>query len=77
VLWGNVENKNSGYRLAATGAIKDTAMEYADVAFFVAEYLLECYPQQLKQRYQLDDIPANESDLMTLIGRRRGCLRAG
>ncbi len=77
VLWGNVENQNSGYRLAATGAIKDTAMEYADVAFFIAEYLLAHYPQYLKQRYQLDSIPDNESDLMELIGKKRGCLRSG
>ncbi len=77
VLWGNVENQNSGYRLAATGAIKDTAMEYADVAFFVAEYLIANYPQQLKQRYQLNQIPDKEADLMELIGRKRGCLRSG
>ncbi|KAF3981786.1 MAG: ribosome biogenesis GTPase YlqF [Methylococcales symbiont of Hymedesmia sp. n. MRB-2018] len=77
VLWGNVENKNSGYRLAATGAIKDTAMEHTDVAFFVAEYLLEFYPQLLKQRYQLEQVPNNESDLMEVIGRKRGCLRSG
>jgi ribosome biogenesis GTPase A len=77
VLWGNVENESSGYRLAATGAIKDTAMEYTDVAFFVAEYLLEFYPQQLIQRYHLQTLPDSESELMDLIGRKRGCLRVG
>ena len=77
VLWPNVENKNSGYRLAATGAIKDTAIEYADIAFFTAEYLLEHYPEQLKVRYQFEQLPDNESDLMESIGRKRGCLRAG
>ncbi len=77
VLWPNVENKNSGYRLAATGAIKDTALEYTDVAFFTAEYLLKHYPEELKTRYQLEQIPKNESDLIDTIGRKRGCLRAG
>ncbi|NOR70253.1 MAG: ribosome biogenesis GTPase YlqF [Methylomarinum sp.] len=77
VLWPNVENKNSGYRLAVTGAIKDTAIEYADIAFFTAEYLLEHYPEQLKARYQFDQLPDNESDLMESIGKKRGCLRAG
>lgn len=77
VLWGNIENKNSGYRLAATGAIKDTAMGYTDVAFFVASYLISTYPQQLKQRYQLDYVPDNATDLIQLIGSKRGCLRAG
>ena len=45
VLWPKVENANSGYRLAATGAIRDTAMEYPDVAAFVAEFLLSKYPR--------------------------------
>lgn len=77
VLWPNVENQNSGYRLAATGAIKDTALVHADVAFFTAEYLLQNYPEQLKTRYQIEQMPDNESDLIEIIGRKRGCLRAG
>ncbi len=76
VLWPNVENKNSGYRLAATGAIKDTAIDYSDVAFFTAEYLLEYYPNLLKARFDFEKLPDNESDLMEAIGRKRGCLRA-
>jgi len=77
ILWPNVENKNSGYRLAATGAIKDTAIDYSDVAFFMAEYLLNEYPNELKIRFQLESLPDNETDLMELIGKKRGCLRAG
>jgi len=77
LLWPKVENPNSAYRLATTGAIKDTALSYDDIAFFAAEYLLENYPQLLKSRYQLDHIPNDEADLMEAIGRKRGCLRAG
>src|SRR5690606_32387638 len=32
ILWPKFENEQSGYRLAASGAVKDTAMEYTDVA---------------------------------------------
>jgi ribosome biogenesis GTPase A len=77
VLWPNVENKNSGYRLAVTGAIKDTAIDHDDVAFFAAERLLQDYPQLIKERYQLDFLPNNEAELMEAIGRKRGCLRSG
>ncbi len=77
VLWPNVENINSGYRLAISGAIKDTAMHYDDVAFFAADYLLSRYPECLKQRFQIDDLPETEVELMTLIGQKRGCLKAG
>lgn len=77
VLWPNVENENSGYRLAATGAIKDTAMEYADVAYFVAGFLLQHYPAALAQRYSLETTPADQLALLDAIGKRRGCLAKG
>ncbi len=77
ILWPNVENENSGYRLAATGAIKDTAMEYPDVAYFVAGYLLENYPEALAERYSLDETPVDQVALLDAIGKRRGCLAKG
>lgn len=77
VLWPNIENKYSGYRLATTGAVRDTAMEHDDVAFFAAEFLLNHYPERLTKRYDLDDLPQSELQLMEAIGSRRGCLRGG
>jgi len=77
VLWPNIENRHSGYRLAATGAIRDTAIESTDVAFFAAEYLLVAYPDRLKQRYLLDPLPETELELLEAIGAKRGCLRPG
>ncbi|GAB4258547.1 MAG: ribosome biogenesis GTPase YlqF [Methylomicrobium sp.] len=77
MLWPNVENKNSGYRLAATGAIKDTAIEHDDIALFVAEFLSKQYPDNLKQRYKLDALPDNALQILEAIGKARGCLRSG
>ncbi len=77
VLWPNIENEHSGYRLAATGAIKDTAITYDDIAFYTAEYLLPNYPELLKKRFQLDELPETEMEFMETIGKKRGCLRAG
>lgn len=77
VLWPNVENRNSGYRLAVTGAIKDTAFQHDDIAIFALEYLSKTYPDLLKSRYQLDCIPTDALSLLEIIGKKRGCLRAG
>ncbi|MFA7553211.1 MAG: ribosome biogenesis GTPase YlqF [Spongiibacteraceae bacterium] len=77
MLWPKVESEKGSYRLASTGAIKDTAMSYDDVAFFAADYLLKNYPELLKQRYQLTDLPATELEFLETIGLRRGCLRSG
>ncbi len=77
MLWPKVENENSGYRLAATGAVKDTAMDSDDVAFFLADYLINAYPAALSSRYELDPLPQTELELLEAIGRKRGCLRSG
>lgn len=74
VLWPNVHNVNSGYRLALIGSIKETAMEYADVGFFGARFMLEQYPQRLTERYSLATLPTTELELIEEIGRKRGCL---
>ena len=76
-LWPKIENENSGYRLAVTGAIKDTAIEYEDIAYYAAEYLLQAYPERLKERYELETLPQSDHELMEAIAQRRGCLRAG
>lgn len=77
VLWPNVENENSGYRLAAVGSIKDTAIEYADIAHFVAGYLLENYAEALAERYSLEETPTDQIALLDAIGNKRGCLAKG
>ncbi len=77
VLWPKVENQPSMYRLAISGAVKDTAYEYDDIAFFAAEYLISAYPDSLMQRFKLEVLPENELDLIEAIGRKRGCLQSG
>ncbi len=76
-LWPKIENADSGYRLAVTGAIKDTAIEYEDIAYYAAEYLIANYPDRLKKRYELAEVPETDHELMEAIAVRRGCLRAG
>ena len=77
MLWPNLENSNTGYRLATTGAIKDTALKHDDVASFAGEFLLRHYPESLKQRYQIEILPETDYELSMLIGKTRGCLRSG
>ncbi|WP_198263743.1 ribosome biogenesis GTPase YlqF [sulfur-oxidizing endosymbiont of Gigantopelta aegis] len=77
VLWPKVENEPSMYRLAVSGAVKDTAFEYEDIAFFAADYLLKAYPEILLERFKLEELPQNELQVIEAVGRKRGCLRAG
>ncbi len=77
MLWPNIENSHSGYRLAVTGAIKDTAISHEDIASYLLDYLLAQYPDALTARFHFDALPANAQELMAVIGKKRGCLRAG
>jgi ribosome biogenesis GTPase A len=77
VLWPRIENPDSAYRLAASGAIRDTAMDYEEVGYWAAEDLLERYPQMLMERYRLKEAPGNAEQLLEAIARKRGGLRPG
>lgn len=77
ILWPKIDHPAWSYRLATTGAIKDTAMSYDDVAFFAAEYLLANYPRLLAERFAIAQLPATPLELLESIGAQRGCLRAG
>ena len=77
ILWPKVDNDKSSYRLAVTGAIKDTAMDYEDVAMFAAEYFLAAYPEAIKERYKLKELPDSDIELLEAIGRQRGAMRPG
>ena len=77
ILWPKIENPQGSYRLATTGAIKDTAVSYEDLAFFAAEFLLEKYPERLKERFNVSELPKTEIELLEIIGAQRGCLRSG
>ncbi|SFG32881.1 ribosome biogenesis GTPase YlqF [Neptunomonas qingdaonensis] len=76
-LWPKIEDQESGYRLAASGAIRDTAIEYELVALFAAQFMLTQYPQQLLERYKLKELPIGSDELLDDIGRKRGGLRPG
>jgi ribosome biogenesis GTPase A len=77
MLWPKIANENSGYRLAVSGAVKDTAFDHDDIAYFAAEYLLKAYPERLMERYKLNELPIHEEDLIEAIGRKRSCIKNG
>jgi ribosome biogenesis GTPase A len=77
ILWAKLEDEAAAYRLAFAGAIPDTAFDFEEVAHYAAAFLLRRYPALLVARYDLKAVPDSPTTLMTEIGRRRGCIRAG
>jgi ribosome biogenesis GTPase A len=77
MLWPKIVNEHSGYRLAITSAVKDTAFDHDDIAFFAADYLLKQYPERVLNRYQLSSLPSTEVELIEAIAHHRGCVKRG
>ncbi|MDP2228815.1 MAG: ribosome biogenesis GTPase YlqF [Moraxellaceae bacterium] len=77
ILWPKIENANSGYRLALSGAIKATAIRDDDVGVFAADFFLKTYPALMRERFKLDELPIGGVELLEVAGRQRGCLGSG
>lgn len=83
ILWPKFDDPIAGFRLAATGAIKEDVLHIDEVACFVLQDLVAHYAPVLAERYGLTDLPAELPDMQAAvevleqIGRRRGCLAGG
>ncbi|MDT8428610.1 MAG: ribosome biogenesis GTPase YlqF [Pseudomonadales bacterium] len=77
VLWPKFADQDTAYRLACAGAIRNTAMEFEEVALFAAEFLLRDFPHRLSKFYALESLPAQPEELLECIARKRGFLRNG
>ena len=77
ILWPKIDNQDSAYRLAATGAIKNTAIEFEDIALYTLAELSRRYPERLQSRYEINVLNQDPASLLEMIGARRGCLRKG
>ena len=75
IMWPSPESELGGYRLAASGAIRDTAVEYEDIALFAVDYLIQRYPEALIARYKLATVPDTAMACMEAIARSRACVR--
>ncbi len=76
-LWPKLNPPSCGYRLAATGAIKEKIFDYPEVAMFTVAYLGQQYPEVLRARYGLTEVPTDDLELLEAIGRARGTIRKG
>ncbi|TSB46391.1 ribosome biogenesis GTPase YlqF [Alkalicoccobacillus porphyridii] len=77
ILWPKFEDQQIGYRLAATGAIKDELLDFQDIALFVLRYMKHEYADLIKTRYKIEDLPEDDVALFDLIGESRGFLQRG
>ena len=75
LLWPRIIVAQSGFNLAASGAIGRNAYDEELVALELLDRLRQDYPQLLEARYKLADVAAmTDEDVLDAIGRKRGGL---
>ena len=78
VLWPRIIVPQSGYNLAASGAIGRNAFDEQEVAIELAAYLQSNYPAQVEGRYKLKDVASmTDEALLIEVGRKRGAMLGG
>ncbi|MGG7176007.1 ribosome biogenesis GTPase YlqF [Clostridium paraputrificum] len=77
VLWPRFEDEETALNLAFTGAIKDEVMDTEELAYKLVERLQIYYPDNLIERYKIEEVYENPLDTLDAIARKRGCLMRG
>lgn len=72
ILWPKLGDPETAFLLSVTGAIKEEVFDVSAVAGKLIGWLAQNYPQSIKERYSLDDLPAQNEELLQAVGRKRG-----
>ncbi|MBF0288954.1 MAG: ribosome biogenesis GTPase YlqF, partial [SAR324 cluster bacterium] len=77
ILWPKLDQVETGWGLAITGAIKDKIVGEERLSLFLIQYLQSHYPLILEAHYQLGsacDVPVK---ILEALAWKRGCLIPG
>lgn len=79
MLWPRISIPESGYNLAASGAVGRNALDEEEVALELLDYLRVHYAPLLQARYKLEGAIETFKDdqLLEAIGRKRGAVLGG
>ena len=71
ILWPKFEDQEIGYKLALTGAIKDTITNMEDLAVYGLNFLALHHPERMEERYGISTVAEDLVDTFDAIGKRR------
>ncbi len=76
MLWPKLEDPEGARKLAVTGAVGQGGFDELELAAWLLAYLAAQHGDLL-QRYRVADLTQSGEQLLSEVGRRRGCLVAG
>lgn len=78
MLWPKITVPQSGFNLAASGAVGRNAFVEEEVAVELLAYLRQHYAAELVARYKLEITPElSDEELLEQLGRKRGAVLSG
>ncbi|ETP68790.1 GTPase [Planococcus glaciei] len=77
ILWPKFEDPETGFKLAVTGAIKDSVIQMQELAIYALKFLEERYPERLKERYGIEQVDENVAVAFEIIAKRRSFVLPG
>jgi ribosome biogenesis GTPase A len=77
ILWPKLNDEVVSFRLAVTGAIKEQIYDLNAVALELLSWLAGNYPEAIRERYKIDELPDDSQELLEAIGAQRGYYKSG
>lgn len=77
ILWPKFEDPKVGINLAFCGSIKDEIIAQDELCLEFITWLCENYPNELMQRYKLEELGDMPIDTMEMIAAKRGFIMSG
>ncbi|MFD1862456.1 ribosome biogenesis GTPase YlqF [Planococcus chinensis] len=77
ILWPKFEDPEIGFKLAVTGAIKDSVIQMQELAIYALKFLEQRYPERLKERYGIDAVDEEIVKTFDHIGKKRSFVSPG
>ena len=79
ILWPKFENEEVGRNLALIGSMNDDILQMTELAADLITYLLKYYPEELADRYQMENLDDMSTPLSVLmhVCENRKCYKKG
>ncbi|MEK5430267.1 ribosome biogenesis GTPase YlqF [Lysinibacillus sp. FSL R7-0073] len=77
ILWPKFEDQEVGFKLALTGAIKDTITNMEDLAVYGLRFLSVHYPKRMEERYGFELVHEDLVETFDHIGKLRRVFGTG
>lgn len=77
ILWPKLENQESAHILAALSSIKEEIIDTMNLSCFILKKMMKLYPNNLYDRYGIEELDEDFIETFDMIGKKRGALTKG